>query len=93
MYVWDDILPSEASSDEQLPNGGQDGNTALQEATEMASSTAKRGIQAQVQSEVATDSDTPPRRTRQLSDIYNNCSFALYVVDPVTYEDVTKSSE
>lgn len=74
-------------------SGGQDDDTTLQNASVMNSFVAESGIQAPVQSELETNSDSPSRRTRQLSDIYNNYSFALHVVDPVTYEDAAKSSE
>lgn len=37
--------------------------------------------------------ESPPRRTRLLSDLYEMCTFALRTIDPVSYNEATKSEE
>ena len=34
--------------------------------------------------------DSRPRKVRLLKDVYESCSFAMNVSDPVTYEDAAK---
>ena len=37
-----------------------------------------------------SSSETPPRKVRTLKSIYKNCSFALSVAEPTSYEEAAK---
>ncbi|GJS95921.1 retrovirus-related pol polyprotein from transposon TNT 1-94 [Tanacetum coccineum] len=37
----------------------------------------------------ASSSDSPPPKSRDLKDIYDSCQFALYVSDPINYDEAT----
>lgn len=41
-------------------------------------------------SELDTSVESPVRKTRSLAEIYENCTLALNVTDPCTYEEATK---
>lgn len=96
VYVWDDAFPVEPSCVSPQSNTNQGGENDLQveQITHSQSSEAAEIPNRAPANHVNTsEDDSPPRRTRQLSDIYSNCSFALLVADPITYEDAAKCVE
>ena len=37
--------------------------------------------------------ETPPKKLRRLREIYDSCDFALYVSDPISYDEAVESQE
>lgn len=96
MHVQDDMLLCELDNEAQSSSGGHSMDTCdfeEQKEAQQPQFTVEGVAQASTELGEASDDESPPRRTRQLSDTYNNCSFALHVADPITYEDIAKSNE
>lgn len=41
----------------------------------------------------SSSSDTPPRKMKSLSEVYESCSFALYVSEPTCYEEAVENEQ